>query len=111
MGNHEIYRDARDRLVALHGEHEKAVADFTWPQFDGAFQWAHDWFDVIADGETRTALRIVEEDGAEGAWTFDELRRRSTRWPAGWHRTGSGAGTACWSCWATASSCGSRCSR
>ncbi|WP_374108925.1 AMP-binding protein [Pseudonocardia sp. ICBG1293] len=79
MGNHEIYRDARDRLVALYGEHEKAVADFDWPRFDGPFQWAHDWFDVIADGETRTALRIVEEDGAEGAWTFDELRRRSNR--------------------------------
>lgn len=92
MGNHEIYRDARDRLVALHGEHEKAVADFTWPQFDGAFQWAHDWFDVIADGETRTALRIVEEDGAEGAWTFDELRRRSNqvaRWLAS-HGVGRG---------------------
>ncbi|WFG43272.1 AMP-binding protein [Pseudonocardia alni] len=92
MANHDIYRDARDRLVALHGEHEKAVADFTWPQFYGAFQWAHDWFDVIADGESRTALRIVEEDGAEGAWTFDELRRRSNqvaRWLAS-HGVGRG---------------------
>ncbi|MFP5021647.1 AMP-binding protein [Pseudonocardia phyllosphaerae] len=77
--NHEIYRDARDRLVAQHDEYDKAVADFRWPEFDGPFQWAHDWFDVIADGDTRTALRIVEEDGSEGAWTYDELRRRSNR--------------------------------
>ncbi|SFM63161.1 acetyl-CoA synthetase [Pseudonocardia ammonioxydans] len=76
---HEIYRDARDRLVALHGDHDKAVADFEWPVLHGAFQWAHDWFDVIADGESRTALHIVEEDGGEGSWTFDELRRRSNR--------------------------------
>ncbi|GAA1387210.1 AMP-binding protein [Pseudonocardia kongjuensis] len=77
--NHEILRDARDRLVALHGEHEKAVADFRWPELSGPFQWAHDWFDVIADGDHRPALQIVEEDGTEGSWTFDELRRRSNR--------------------------------
>ncbi|MEJ8281932.1 AMP-binding protein [Pseudonocardia spirodelae] len=77
--NHELYRGARDRLVARHGDHEGAVDDFDWPRLDGAFQWAHDWFDVIADGESRTALRIVEEDGTEGAWSFDELRRRSNR--------------------------------
>jgi acetyl-CoA synthetase len=85
--NHDIYREARDRLVALHGDHQKAVAEFEWPVLDGAFQWAHDWFDVIAEGDSRTALHIVEEDGAEGSWSFDEMRRRSNqlaRWLA-WH--------------------------
>ncbi|RZQ60160.1 AMP-binding protein [Amycolatopsis suaedae] len=84
--NHEIYRESRDRLVALHGDHEKAVADFTWPVLDGPFQWAHDWFDVIADGEQQTALHIVEEDGSEASWSYDTMRRRSNqvaRWLAG----------------------------
>ncbi|TCK25732.1 AMP-binding protein [Pseudonocardia endophytica] len=84
--NHDIYREARDRLVALHGDHQKAVTDFEWPALHGPFQWAHDWFDAIADGDGRTALHIVEEDGSEGSWTFDGMRRRSNqvaRWLAG----------------------------
>ncbi|MDX8054043.1 AMP-binding protein [Lentzea sp. BCCO 10_0798] len=70
MSSHDIYRAARDSMLADPGA-------FTWPSFDGGFNWAHDWFDVIAQGNTTTALHIVEEDGSERACSFDELRRRS----------------------------------
>ena len=86
MTAHETYRAARDQLLALSGDHDKAVAAFAWPTFDGPFNWAHDWFDVIAAGNGRTALHLVEEDGSSTRYSFDTLRRRSdqvARWLAG----------------------------
>ncbi|GAA4536004.1 AMP-binding protein [Pseudonocardia xishanensis] len=82
---HEAYRLARDFLVDSRGDHDKAVASFEWPVFDGPFNWAHDWFDVIAAGVERDALRIVEEDGSAASYSFDRLSRRSNqvaRWLA-----------------------------
>ena len=43
------------------------------------FNWATDWFDVIATDNTRTALWIVEEDGSEIKVTFAEMAERSNR--------------------------------
>jgi acetyl-CoA synthetase len=84
------YRDARDQLLALHDDHEKAVAEFRWPSFDGPFNWAVDWFDGYARGNEAEALHIVEEDGREAGWTFAELVRRSDQ-VASWLR-GHGVG-------------------
>ncbi|MFC3980817.1 AMP-binding protein [Streptosporangium jomthongense] len=78
-GNTEIYRQARDLLLGCGGEHAEAVRRFTWPRFEGPFNWAVDWFDAIARGNGRTALWIVEEDGSEARYTFDEMARRSDR--------------------------------
>ncbi|MFC0865035.1 AMP-binding protein [Sphaerimonospora cavernae] len=76
--NTAAFRDARDLLLRLSSDHGKAVAEFTWPVFDGeTFNWATDWFDVIARGNDRTALWIVEEDGAERRYSFDEMAHRS----------------------------------
>jgi acetyl-CoA synthetase len=89
---HDTYRAALDLLVGLREDYDKAVEQFDWPAFDGPFNWAHDWFDVIAAGENRDALRIVEQDGSSAAYSFDLLRRRSDqvgRWLAG-HRVGRG---------------------
>ncbi|WP_433507090.1 AMP-binding protein [Pseudonocardia halophobica] len=77
--SHDRYRAARDLLLDLREDHEKAVAAFAWPVFDAPFNWAHDWFDVIADGVDRPALTIAEEDGSVASWSFDGLRRRSNR--------------------------------
>ncbi|HEU5427031.1 MAG TPA: AMP-binding protein, partial [Actinocrinis sp.] len=41
------------------------------------FNWAIDWFDAIARGVRRTALWIVEEDGSEARYSFDEIAHRS----------------------------------
>src|SRR5204862_4014397 len=46
------------------------------PQLD-EFNWALDWFDVVADD--RPALRIVEADGHEQRLSFAELSERSSR--------------------------------
>jgi acetyl-CoA synthetase len=71
------YRAARDLLQELSEDYGKAVAEFTWPDFGELFNWAVDWFDPIARGVERTALWIVEEDGTEARYSFDEMARRS----------------------------------
>ena len=71
------YRQARDSLVALVGQHAKAVEEFRWPDVGEQFNWAIDWFDAFARGNDATALWIVEEDGSELKVTFDEMVRRS----------------------------------
>ncbi len=77
--NTDLYRTARDQLVDLIGDYEKAVDAFAWPQLRGAFNWATDWFDVIARDNDRTALWIVEEDGSEQKVSFAEMAEGSDR--------------------------------
>lgn len=84
--NTDRYRAARDHLVAVISDYDKAVDTFTWPTIRGAFNWATDWFDVIARDNHRTALWIVEEDGSEQKVSFAEMADRSDRvatWLAG----------------------------
>jgi acetyl-CoA synthetase len=73
----ERYRAARDVLQDLSQDYGRAVAEFAWPDFGERFNWAVDWFDAIARGVERTALWIVEEDGSEARYSFDEMARRS----------------------------------
>lgn len=68
---------ARDQLLDLAGDPERARSEFRWPDVGPSFNWAHDVFDRIAEGNETTALRIAEEDGTEQALSFAELRRRS----------------------------------
>ena len=80
---HEAFRQARDTLLASYGDYDKALASFTWPNFGETFNWATDWFDVIARGNDRTALWIVEEDGTQARYSFDDMATRSdqvARW-------------------------------
>jgi len=70
-------QQARDRLLALRGKHEQAVAEFVWPDVGPRFNWAHDWFDVFARGNARPGLVVVEEDGDTASYSFDELCRAS----------------------------------
>jgi hypothetical protein len=35
------YRAACDQLLALRGDHERAVAAFSWPSSGDRFNWAH----------------------------------------------------------------------
>src|SRR3954452_25275894 len=83
--NTDLYRTARDQLVDLIGDYEKAVDAFAWPQLRGTFNWALDWFDDIARDNDRTALWIVEEDGAETRISFRQIAERSSR-VANWLR-------------------------
>ncbi|WP_067680527.1 AMP-binding protein [Nocardia miyunensis] len=75
--NTALYRAARDQLLGAATDYETARSSFRWPRPTGKFNWAIDWFDVIAHGNDRTALWIVEEDGSERKVGFQEMSRRS----------------------------------
>jgi acetyl-CoA synthetase len=74
----DIFRRARDFLVAHREDYDTAYRDFRWPVVD-RFNWALDWFDAIADGNDRLALHLVEDDGREVRLTYAELAERSNR--------------------------------
>ena len=73
------FRAARDQLLDWRGDHEAAVAGFTFPDVGPQWNWAIDWFDVIARGEERDALVVLSEDGSRAAVSFDDLVIRSNR--------------------------------
>ncbi|MEJ6490301.1 AMP-binding protein [Leucobacter sp. USCH14] len=77
---------ARDQLLALAGEPQRQRTEFEWPDVGPDFNWAHDIFDAIADGNDTTALWIVEEDGSELKRSFAQLKQRSDQ-VANWFRS------------------------
>jgi acetyl-CoA synthetase len=78
------FRAARDLLLRYREDYEGARREFTWPEL-GEFNWALDWFDVIAaEHPDRTGLRIVAE-GEDTALTYAELAARSAQ-VANWLR-------------------------
>jgi acetyl-CoA synthetase len=79
------FRSARDLLLEHADDYEAARASFRWPALD-RFNWALDWFDVVAaEHPERTALWIVEEDGSETRLTYAEMATRSSQ-VANWLR-------------------------
>jgi len=84
----ETFRAARDFLLDHRADYLRASAEFEWPRLT-EFNWALDWFDVIAATEptaSRLALWIVEEDSSELKWTFADVSRRSNQ-VANWLRS------------------------
>lgn len=80
----EQFRAARDFLLRHREDYTAAYEGFVWPR-PALFNWALDWFDVIADGNDRPALHIVEEDGAERVTSFAAMATRSDQ-VANWLR-------------------------
>lgn len=74
----ERFRVARDLLLERRNDYEGALRDFAWPEFD-RFNWALDWFDVVARNNDRPALIIVEEDGSETRRSFAQMAARSNQ--------------------------------
>jgi acetyl-CoA synthetase len=73
------FRDARDFLLAHRDDYQKAHLEFRWPELD-AFNWATDWFDVLATEQPNAiALWIVEDDGTETRLTYAEISELSQR--------------------------------
>ena len=72
------FLEARDFLLAHRTEYDLARQDFSWPQLD-RFNWALDYFDVMAEGNPRPALVVIEEDGTETVRTFTEMSQRSNQ--------------------------------
>ena len=80
----QMFREARDFLLEHRDDYPTAYAGFRWPRPE-YFNWALDWFDVIAHGNARTALHLVEEDGRETRLSFGEMSVRSAQF-ATWLR-------------------------
>src|ERR1700758_3989444 len=73
------YRACRDILMRHRDDYDAAVAAFRWPGIGDRFNWAFDWFDPLAAGNPRIALRIIGEDGTDRSYSFAELAARSDR--------------------------------
>ena len=69
---------ARDFLLRHRTDYDTAVRGFRWPALD-RFNWALDYFDVIAAGNTSPALHVLEEDGSETVRSFAEMSAASNR--------------------------------
>jgi acetyl-CoA synthetase len=91
MGGTEEFRAARDLLLAHRDDYATAYKSFHWPEL-GTFNWALDWFDVVARDTDRTALWIVEDDGSERTWSYADLSRRSNQVATWLRRQGVRAG-------------------
>src|SRR3954469_2253378 len=78
MGSTDAFLRARDLLFAERNDYGAACAKFRWPELD-RFNWALDWFDVYAKGNSRVALHIADDKGGEVKATFAELSENSNR--------------------------------
>jgi acetyl-CoA synthetase len=78
------FRAARDTLLLHRDDYDAALGTFRWPELD-EFNWALEWFDVVARGNDGLALWVVDEDGNEAKLTYAELAARSDR-VANWLR-------------------------
>src|SRR5579859_5316928 len=75
------FRAARDLLLRYRGDYAAARREFAWPDLD-EFNWALDWFDVIAaEHPDRPALRIVSDSdgGADVSLSYSALSARSAQ--------------------------------
>jgi acetyl-CoA synthetase len=73
---HQRFREARDLLLELRTDPDRAAAEFRWPRLE-SFNWALEWFDVIADGNAATALELLPGDGEPVRMSFQQLSARS----------------------------------
>ncbi|MGF6092369.1 AMP-binding protein [Pseudomonas sp. 18173] len=79
MNSHcQPFLAARDFLLEHRTDYATAVRDFRWPQLT-EFNWALDYFDAMAQGNQANALWIVEEDGSEQRYSFQQLASRSNQ--------------------------------
>src|ERR1700739_1955896 len=69
---------ARDFLIRHRTDYATAYRDFRWPRLD-RFNWALDYFDVMARGNALPALWLVDEDAGEIKLSFAQLSERSNR--------------------------------
>jgi acetyl-CoA synthetase len=75
---------ARDLLLNSRGDYASAYRQFSWPRPE-RFNWALDYFDGVLAAERggQDALRLIEDDGSEARYTFEQLSDSSSQL-AGW---------------------------
>lgn len=75
----QAFIDARDLLLRHRTDYARAYEAFAWPQLD-AFNWALDYFDVMARGNDNPALWIVDDLANGGTrYSFAQMSERSSR--------------------------------
>ena len=74
----DAFVNARNFLLQHRTDYQTAVRGFRWPVLD-TFNWATDYFDSMAAGNSSPGLFVVDEDGTEHVRTFAELSERSNR--------------------------------
>lgn len=79
MGAAQKFLAARDLLLQFRTDYERAYDEFAWPELD-QFNWALDYFDVMARGNAAPALWITSTDDREGIrYSFEQMSERSAR--------------------------------
>jgi len=74
----DAFAAARSFLLEHRGRHADAVTGFRWPVLQ-QFNWALDWFDRHAQGNERSALCVINEDGSEERLSYAQMSRRSNQ--------------------------------
>jgi acetyl-CoA synthetase len=74
----KAFLKARDFLLDRREDYESAYRDFRWPQLE-TFNWALDYFVPYAQGNERTALWIVDDNGPEIRLSFADMSRLSNQ--------------------------------
>ncbi|HEX8827753.1 MAG TPA: hypothetical protein VF778_06535, partial [Xanthobacteraceae bacterium] len=69
---------ARDFLLRHRADYETAYRAFEWPKLD-RFNWALDYFDVMARDNAQPALWLVDDDGSDIKLSFAVLSERSNQ--------------------------------
>lgn len=72
------FLQARDFLLAHRLDYDRAYREFRWPQLEH-FNWALDYFDVMAHGNEAPALHIVDDTGHEVKRSFHQMAERSSQ--------------------------------
>src|ERR1700754_2119121 len=88
----DSFLEARDLLLRHRTDYERAYREFQWPVLDD-FNWALDYFDVIARGNHSPALRIVDDTEGRGlTLSYAQMAERSNRVANFLHGLGVGRG-------------------
>ena len=78
MNPTQAFLAARDFLQQHRTDYDTAYRDYRSPEFH-LFNWAIDFFDVQAEGNSVPALWVVDEDGTEQKISYAEMSRRSSQ--------------------------------
>jgi len=75
----QAFLAARDLLRRHRTDYARAYGEFTWPKLD-TFNWALDYFDVMARGNDKPALWITDDPAGGGLkLSFAQMSERSAR--------------------------------
>ena len=73
----KTFLEARDFLIQHRTDYSTAYQAFTGPQVT-QFNWALDYFDVMAAGNEQPALWVVDESGADTKLSLKRCHDGST---------------------------------